>query len=85
MFHAIVQTYADAMYVATTLRPPMSPTSACESERIAGSDARGEAGSSGPLAGQIVQWLRTRLGCRVGATAAPGAPIPLSRLRAPHS
>ncbi len=77
MFHALIQSYADAMYVATTLRPPMSPPSACASERFAGSDARREAGPSGWLAGRIARWLRTRLGCGFGATAAPALrPLP---------
>lgn len=77
MFHALIQTYADAMYVATTLRPPMSPPSTCGSERFAGSDARREAWSSGPFAGWIARWLRTRLGRGFGATATPALrPLP---------
>ena len=32
MFHALIQSYADALYVATTLRPPLSPLPVCESE-----------------------------------------------------
>jgi hypothetical protein len=71
MFHALIQSYADAMYVATTLRPPLSPPSACVSERFAGSDACEKARPSGPLAGPIVQWLLARLGRGFGATAAP--------------
>ena len=71
MFHALIQSYADAMYVATTLRPPLAPPSACVSERFAGSDACEKSRPSGPLAGRIVQWLLARLGRGFGATAAP--------------
>jgi hypothetical protein len=59
MFHALIQAYADAMYVATTLRPPVSAASARESERFADCQERSRARSSGRLAGRIVGWLRT--------------------------
>jgi len=70
MFHTLIQSYADALYVATTLRPPRSPSGRA-SEHLAGSDACEEAGPSGPLAGRFVQWLLGRLGRGFGATAAP--------------
>ena len=71
MFHALIRSYADALYVATTLRPPLSPPTACVGERLAGSEACEEARPSGPLGGRIVRWLLARLGRGFGATAAP--------------
>jgi hypothetical protein len=70
MFHALIQSYADALYVATTLRPPLSPLSGCVSECTAASDARTEAGRSGRPASRIGRWLRARLGRGFDATVA---------------
>lgn len=84
MFHTLIQTYADAMYVATTLRPPVSAWSLRTSEGAADGEARGPARSSGPLAGRIAAWLRRTLGRRFTATGEPAAPAGPSFVRAPH-
>jgi hypothetical protein len=85
MFHALIQTYADAMYVATTLRPPVSARPVRESECHADCRARSLARPSGQLAGWIVDWLRTRLRRGFAATAKPAAPIRPSFVRAPRA
>jgi len=84
MFHDIIKAYADAMYVATTLRPPVSAASARESERFADCQERSRSRSSDRLAGWIVGWLRTRLGRGFAASAEPPAPIRPSFIRTPH-
>lgn len=84
MFHDIIKAYADAMSVATTLRPPVSAPPARESERFADCEERSRARSSGRLAGRVVGWLRTRLGRGFGAAAEPTPPIRPSFIRAPH-
>jgi len=84
MFHALIQTYADAMYVATTLRPPASAP-ARENERLADGEERSPARPSGPLSGRIAGWLRTRRDRALAATAAPAVPIRPSFTRAPRS
>jgi hypothetical protein len=77
MFHALIQTYADAMYVATTLRPPASAQPAHENERLADGEERSPARSSGPLRGRIADWLRTRLGRGCAASTEPALrPLP---------
>jgi hypothetical protein len=77
MFHALIQSYADALYVATTLRPPLSPPSGCVRECIAGSDAHTETGPSSRPASRIGRWLRTRLGRGFDATVASALrPLP---------
>ena len=68
MFHALIQSYADALYVATTLRPPLSP-SGCVSERPAGSDAHTQVGPSSRSVSRIGRWLSTRLGRGFGVAA----------------
>jgi len=84
MFHDIIRAYADVMYVAATLRSPVSARPAHESEGFADGEERSRARSSGRLAGRIVGWLRTRLGRGFGATGEPAAPIRPSFIRAPH-
>jgi hypothetical protein len=79
MFHDIIKAYADAMYVATTLRTPPSVAPACESDEVAH-----RARSSGWLAGRVAAWLRTRFGRGFGATAKPAPSIRASFMRAPH-
>ena len=83
MFLDIINAYADAMYVATTLRPPVSAAPARERERFADSEERSRARSSSPLAGRFANWLRTRLG-GFGATGVPSAPARRSLIRVPH-
>ena len=85
MFHALIQTYADAMYVATTLRPPASGSPAHENERRADGEERSSARSSGPWSGRLAGWLRTRLGRGFAATTAPAALIRPPFTRVPHS
>jgi hypothetical protein len=85
MFHALIQTYADAMYVATTLRPPVSVRPVRESECVADCEARSLARPSGQLAGWIVDWLRTRLRRGFAATAKSAAAIRPSFVRAPRA
>ena len=84
MFLDIIKAYADAMYVATTLRPPVSAAPARERERFADGEERSRARSSSALAGRIANWLRTRLGRGFGATGGPVAPARRSFIRAPH-
>ncbi len=84
MFHDLIKAYADTLYVATTLRLPVSAASARESERLADCQERGRARSSGRLAARIVGWLRTRLGRGFAATAEPPAPIRPSFIRPPQ-
>jgi len=83
MFHTLIQTYADAMYVATTLRPPVSSRSLWASERRADGEVSSPARSSGPLAGRIAGWLQTRLGRRFTTTGEPAAPTRPSFVRTP--
>ena len=80
MYHDIIKAYADAVYVATTLRPPMSAAPARERERFADGEGRTRARSSRRLAGRIVTWLRTGFGVAVG----PAATVRSSFIRAPH-
>jgi hypothetical protein len=82
MFHDIINAYADAIYVATMLRPPVSAAVADECERFADGEERRRAKSSARLAGRIADWLRTRLDRGFGATGAPARP---SFIRAPHA
>jgi hypothetical protein len=75
MFHALIQTYADAMYVATTLRPPASAP-AREREHLADGEKR-DGAPSGPLSGGVAGWLQARLARRFAATTAPALrPLP---------
>jgi len=83
MFHDLITAYADAIHVATTLRPPVSAPPARESERLADDDEHRRAGSSDGLAGRIVGWMRTRLGRGFGAPAAPPVRPPFIRARHP--
>jgi hypothetical protein len=77
MFHALIQTYADALYVAMTLRPPASALPGHPKERLADGDERSPAPPSGPLSGRIAGWLRTRSGRGFAATTAPALrPLP---------
>lgn len=85
MFHTLIQTYADAICVATTLRPPVSARPVRESEGLADGEARGPARRSGQLAGSIVDWLRTRLRRGIAATTKPAAPIRPSFVRVPRA
>jgi hypothetical protein len=85
MFHALIQTYAEALYVATTLRTPVSVRPVRESEFHADCEARSLARLSGQLAGSIVDWLRTRLRRGFAATAEPAAPIGPSLVRVPRA
>jgi hypothetical protein len=78
MFLDIIKAYADAMYVATTLRPPVSAAPTRERERFADGEQRSRARLSSPLAGRIAKWLRTRLGRGFGANG-PRRPL------GPHS
>jgi hypothetical protein len=84
MLHDIIKAYADALYVATTLRPPVSATSARERDRFADGQERSRARSSSLLAGRIADWLGTRLGRGFGATGGRAAPARSSFIRAPH-
>jgi hypothetical protein len=69
MFNDIIRTYADAMYVATTLRLPQQAPPARESDRIADREERRRA----PLADRLVGWLARWL--RRGSAAVPTAAI----------
>ena len=84
MFLDIINAYADAMYVATTLRPPVSAAPARDRDRFADSEERSRARSSSPHVGRFANWLRTRLGGGFGATGGPAAPPRRSLVRAPH-
>ena len=82
MFHALIQSYADAMYVAATLRAPAPARPVRESECFADCEVRSRARSSSRVARRFVGWLRTRLGRGVAAADKRAAPI---FVRAPHS
>jgi hypothetical protein len=84
MFHDLIKAYADAMYVATTLRLPVSVAPAPESECLAEGEERRRAGLSGRRARGIGGWLRTRLGRRFGTAAAPTPSVRPSFVRARH-
>jgi hypothetical protein len=84
MFLDIINAYADAMCVATTLRPPVSAAPARDRERFADSEERSRGRSSSPHAGRFANWLRTRLGRGFGATGGRTAPARRSLIRAPH-
>jgi hypothetical protein len=79
MVHDIIKAYADAMYVATTLRPPPPVGPDCESDDTADGAAR-----LARLSGWLAAWLRTRLGRGFGATAKSAPSIRTSFTRAPH-
>jgi hypothetical protein len=85
MFHALIQSYADAMYVAATLRPPASARPVRESECFAACEVRSRTRSSSRVARRIAGWLQTRFGRGLAATAEPVAPIQPIFVRAPHS
>ena len=68
MFHALIQSYADAMYVAATLRAPAPARPVRESECIADCEVRSRARSSSGVARRIVGWLQTRLGRGLAAS-----------------
>jgi hypothetical protein len=76
MFHDLIEAYADAMYVATTLRssPPARPARAdCTEAR--------EARSRGGVARRVSDWLRMRFARALGTTSKPGAPVSLGCIR----
>ncbi len=80
MFRDIIEAYADAIYVATTLRPPVSASPAPGGQRSGECVERRRSRVSRRLA----SWFRTSLGRRLDATAATTAPIPPSFLGARH-
>jgi hypothetical protein len=84
MFLDIIKAYADAMYVATTLRPPVSAASTRERERFADAEERSRARSPRLHGGRIANWLRTRLGRVLGVTGTPAAAARPSLIHAPH-
>jgi hypothetical protein len=77
MFPDIIKSYADAMYVATTLRPPVSAPPVRESERFAEAGDRKRPKASRPLVSRVIDWLRTRRG--------HGEPVRPSFNRAPQA
>ena len=81
MFHDLIKAYADAMYVATTLRLPVS---VAPTRDLAEGEERRRAGLSGRLARGIGGWLRTRLDRRFGTAAAPTPSVRPSFVRARH-
>ena len=84
MFHDIIKAYADAMSVATTLRPPVSAQPAHESEGFADGEERSRARSSGRVAGWIAGLRRVLLGRAGSPTAKPAPRTRASFIRAPH-
>ncbi len=84
MFHDIIRLYADVIYVATTLRLPVSARPAHESERFADCEERRQARSSGRVAGWIARWWRVLLGRAGSPTAKPAPRTRASFIRAPH-
>lgn len=78
MFHDIIEAYADALSVATTLRPPVSAPPAHDSD----CDADRERSRRAPLPGRLVSWLARRLGR--GVNVAFSAVSLRSFTRAPH-
>ncbi len=84
MLHDIIKAYADALYVATTLRLPATAAPTRESECFADGEERGRVRSSGRLAGWVARLLQARLGRGFGQRARP-ARIRPSLIRAPHA
>jgi hypothetical protein len=72
MFHDIIKAYADALTVATTLRPPAP---AREAERFAACEENRRALLSPRLVGRLVRWFRGGSDAAVPA-ARPRALIP---------
>jgi hypothetical protein len=56
MFPDIIKAYADAMYVATTLRPPVSEQSRRENERFADCRQHGRPAALRRLVGWLAGW-----------------------------
>jgi hypothetical protein len=84
MFPDVIKAYVDAMYVATTLRPPMSAVPA-EGDRFADSEECRRVPSLRLLASRVAHWLRRTLDRRSGVMAEPTASVRPSFTRAPHS
>ncbi len=84
MFHDLIKAYADAMYVATTLRPPVSDAFARESERFADCQERSRVRWSGRVAAWIAGGWRVLLGRAGSPTGEPAPPTRASFIRAPH-
>lgn len=78
MFHDIIKTYADALSVAITLRPPVSAPPAHDSD----CDADRERSRRAPLPRRLVAWLARRLGR--GFEGALSAVSLRSFIRTPH-
>lgn len=84
MLPDIIEAYADAMYVATTLRsPPARPGH--ESGPLADRAELRQARSPGRLARGVSDWLRARFGRALGTTCKPAAPAQPGLIRAQHS
>lgn len=80
MFHDIIKAYADAIYVATTLRPPVSASAAREGKLL----AEGAERRRSRVSVRLGSWLRTSPGRGIDAATASAAPIPPSFLGARH-
>jgi hypothetical protein len=78
MFHDLIRVYADALTVATTLRPPVSAAPARESDRSADDEEILRASLSDRLVGWLTRWLRR------GSDAPMRAASLRSFIRAPH-
>ena len=78
MFHDLVKVYADALTVATTLRPPASAAPGRESDRSADCEETFRASLPDRLVGWLARWLRR------GSDAPMRAASLRSFIRAPH-
>jgi hypothetical protein len=75
MLPDIIEAYADAMYVATTLRSPPLARPAREHERFPDRAEMGRARPPRRLARRVSDWLRARFGRARGTTSKPAAPV----------
>ena len=78
MFHDLIKVYADALTVATTLRPPVSAAPARESDRFAVCEEIFRAPLPDRLVGWLARWLRS------GSDAPMRTASLRSFIRAPH-
>jgi hypothetical protein len=80
MFDEIIKAYADALCVATTLRPPVSASAALGGKPFAACSECRRSRVSSRLAG----WLRASPGRRIGAATGSTAPPLPAFVRSPR-
>jgi hypothetical protein len=85
MLPDIIEAYADAMYVATTLRSPPLARLAREHERFADRAEMGRARPPRRLARRVSDWLRARFGRARSTKCKPATPVQPGSIRAQPS